>query len=295
MNNDNHNCLPFYPSLNEQNAAKNYAYGNIYPLYAPHNKLLPFQLTREHLTQSNWSIIAHYLNDSAMDLDITSAVTGTLGWLVVENSHTALMDNTPMDTIVCCMQFGMVGVSLAEGQWWVEITDGENVWYSETFVVVRDLSQYLRVEWRNLTDVQLNEGAILYENLGFNFTNVLYFATELGKPEYPIEEEGENRDGYFFAEKQISSKTYKAVITAPEYLCDCLRLVRLADIVDVRDGYMRDYPCDTFLATPTWQEQGDIAEVVLEFTTGTIVKHIGHGWTRSGDYDSADFNEDYDI
>jgi hypothetical protein len=69
----------------------------------------------------------------------------------------------------------------------------------------------------------------------------------------------------------------------------------MADLVNVRDGYGREYSCDTFLATPTWQEYGDIAEVALEFTTGTIVKHIGYGWTRSGDYDSADFNDDYDI
>lgn len=295
MNNDNHNCLPFYHSLNEQNAAKNYAYGNIYPLYAPNDRLLPFQLFREHKASSVWSIILHSLEEGQADIDITSAVTGVLGWNVVENSHKALADNAWMDTIVCCPQFAMEGVRIPIGRWYIELSDGENQWWSDIFTVVQNHEQYLRIEWTNLSDVQLNEGAILYKNLGFTFTNVLYLATELGKPEYPFEEEGENRDGYFFAEKQISSKTYKATISAPEYLCDCLRLVRMADLVNVRDGYGREYSCDTFLATPTWQEYGDIAEVALEFTTGTIVKHIGHGWTRSGDYDSADFNDDYDI
>lgn len=292
MKNDNHNCLPFYPSLNEQNHRRNYAYGDIYPLFCPNDRLLSFQIAREHTTTSV-QILLTSMTDDTLNANITGTLTNSAGWTIVENAYTN-KEGVAMDIIVYSPYLSS-GLSLAEGRYYLQFWDG-NMWlYSEVFTIVSNLDNYLKISWTNHTDIRLNDGWILYENLGFTFTNTLYFATELGKPEYPFEEEGENRDGYFFAEKQISSKTYKAVTAATEYLCDCMRLIRLSDLVDVRDGYGNEYACDTFLVTPTWQEQGNIAEVVLEFTTGTIVKHIGHGWTRTGDYDSEDYNEDYDI
>lgn len=292
MKNDNHNCLPFYPSLNEQNHRRNYAYGDIYPLFCPNDRLLSFQIAREHTTTSV-QILLTSMTDDTLNANITGTLTNSAGWTIVENAYTN-NQGVAMDIIVYSPYLSS-GLSLAEGRYYLQFYDGNRWLYSEVFTIVSNLDNYLKVSWTNQTNIRLNDGWILYENLGFTFTNTLYFATELGKPEYPFEEEGENRDGYFFAEKQISSKTYKAMTAATEYLCDCMRLIRLSDFVDVRDGYGNEYACDTFLVTPTWQEQGNIAEVVLEFTTGTIVKHIGHGWTRTGDYDSEDYNEDYDI
>ena len=122
----------------------------------------------------------------------------------------------------------------------------------------------------------------------------MYLCTELGKPEYQFEEEGENRDGYFFPEKQISEKTYRAMCLAPEYLCDVMRFIRMADYVVITDKYGRSYDCDTFLITPKWQTQGDLASVEIEFETATVVKKIGRGYTitNKGDYNN-DFNNDF--
>jgi hypothetical protein len=65
----------------------------------------------------------------------------------------------------------------------------------------------------------------------------------------------------------------------------------MCDHVRVIDKYGRVYNCDTFLITPEWQEQGDLASVEIEFETDTVVKKIGRGYTvPSG---GADFNEDY--
>ena len=52
-NNNNLSPLPFYDSLNEQNARKSYAYGDIYPLFADGYKLLPFQIIRQHSNNLN--------------------------------------------------------------------------------------------------------------------------------------------------------------------------------------------------------------------------------------------------
>ena len=39
------------------------------------------------------------------------------------------------------------------------------------------------------------------------------------------------------------------------------------------------YEATSFLMTPTWAEQGYLAEVACEFTTDTVAKKIGKGVT----------------
>lgn len=280
---DNHNPLPWYGSLNEQAHRRNYAYGEIYALYSPIDRLLPFQLHRKHLASSTWSAKLVSMADGT-ETDITTYLTGSAGWNVVSG--------TTKDTIVYS-PLTPWSFYIPEGRYYAYLTDGVNEWYSEVFTCVNYLAQYIRVEWRSIYDQPIEDGAILYESAGVPFFNVLYFAAELGKPEYNFEEEGENRDGYFFVEKQVSNKSYKFFINAPEYLCDCLRLVRMADYVKVTDAYGNEYKCDTFLMTPTWGETGSLARVTIEFTTGTIVaKKVGLGFHDTGDF-NADFNNDY--
>ena len=69
----------------------------------------------------------------------------------------------------------------------------------------------------------------------------------------------------------------------------------MSDIVKVRDKFGRIYECDTFLITPQWQTQGDLASVEIEFTTSTVVKKIGKGYLIQDDGSfNDDYNDDYD-
>ena len=77
---------------------------------------------------------------------------------------------------------------------------------------------------------------------------------------------------------------------APEYLCDAMRFVRMADEIKVTDKYGRTYLCDQFLMTPKWQDQGNLASVEAEFQTDTVAKAIGRALTPA---DLASFNNDY--
>lgn len=52
IQNNNISVLPWYTSINEQNHRKSYAYGAIYPLFAPANRLLPFKLSEIHVQTS---------------------------------------------------------------------------------------------------------------------------------------------------------------------------------------------------------------------------------------------------
>lgn len=280
--NNNLSPLPFYPSIEEQNHRLSYAYGNIYPLYGQTSLLVPFQLQRAHISNAITRVDI-FSRDGVFVRDIRSEALNA-GLSVIN------YESYGIDVIKFPAMYPMA-IQLEEAQYYIVLSDGVNTWYSDIITLVKDLSPYLMIEWSDVEDLIFDAGIINYGN---GYKNRIYFASELGKPEYEFEEEGESRDGYFFAQKQISAKTYKCNVLAPEYLVDAMRLIRLSDIVLVRDKYGRTYNCDTFLITPNWQTQGDLASVEIEFTTSTVVKKIGRGYIvpNSGDFNN-DFNDDF--
>lgn len=283
IQNNNLSILPWYTSIKEQNHWKSYAYGDIYPLFAPADKLLPFQIMRN--TRSNGiTRVILYSKDGKQVADITQFMKDA-GLQVVR------FQSLGYDIIVYPANLPLP-INQFDGIYYCSLSDGAQIWYSEMFTAVQDVSGYLKIEWYDVENLIFDAGQIVYQNPGFR--NVLYLCTELGKPEYKFEEEGEERDGYFFPEKQISEKTYKCTILAPEYLCDVMRFIRMADYIRVTDKYGRIYDCDTFLITPKWQTQGNLASVEIEFETATVVKKIGRGYIikTQGDF-NKDFNNDF--
>lgn len=286
IQNNNISVLPWYTSIEQQNHRKSYAYGTIYPLFTPKRTLLPFQIMRN---TSSWNITGAQLYDKngVLFADITTALKET-GLQIVPFASLGY------DVIVYPSLLPFA-IDTPDGIYYARMTDGVNVWYSEMFTIVGDLSGYLKIEWYDVENFVFDAGQIVYQNPKFH--NVLYLCTELGKPEYTFEEEGETRDGYFFPEKQISEKTYRCMALVPEYLCDVMRFIRMSDKVFVTDKYGRQYDCDTFLITPKWQTQGDLASVEIEFETATVAKKIGRGYItpgRKGDFNN-DFNNDFKI
>lgn len=286
IQNNNISVLPWYTSIEQQNHRKSYAYGTIYPLFTPKRTLLPFQIIR-NTSSRNITGAQLYDKNGVLFADITTALKET-GLQIVPFASLGY------DVIVYPSLLPFA-IDTPDGIYYARMTDGVNVWYSEMFTIVGDLSGYLKIEWYDVENFVFDAGQIVYQNPKFH--NVLYLCTELGKPEYTFEEEGETRDGYFFPEKQISEKTYRCMALAPEYLCDVMRFIRMSDKVIVTDKYGRQYDCDTFLITPKWQTQGDLASVEIEFETATVAKKIGRGYItpgRKGDFNN-DFNNDFKI
>lgn len=286
IQNNNISVLPWYTSIEQQNHRKSYAYGTIYPLFTPKRTLLPFQIMR-NTSSRNITGAQLYDKNGVLFADITTALKET-GLQIVPFASLGY------DVIVYPSLLPFA-IDTPDGIYYARMTDGVNVWYSEMFTIVGDLSGYLKIEWYDVENFVFDAGQIVYQNPKFH--NVLYLCTELGKPEYTFEEEGETRDGYFFPEKQISEKTYRCMALAPEYLCDVMRFIRMSDKVFVTDKYGRQYDCDTFLITTKWQTQGDLASVEIEFETATIAKKIGRGYItpgRKGDFNN-DFNNDFKI
>ena len=280
--NNNLSVLPWYTSIEQQNARKWWVYGRVYPLFTPAGYIMPFQM-----------IIPHGANVAGFYL--YNANTG----IQMGNIRSALVN-----TGLVVKQFGVLGYdvvvypgffpafnSMENGRYFISANIGNTYYYSEIFTVVNDIEPYLKITWWDVADFTMDAGTIVYTNPIFK--NVLYLHSDIAKPEYPFEEEGETRDGYFFPTKQISEKRYRFNFLASEYLLDVMRFIRMADYAEIEYHGQR-YSLDTFLITPEWEDNGDVAAVEAVFDTATVAKKIGLGYvkTQRGDFND-DFNNDF--
>lgn len=275
--NNNYSVLPFYTDLNKQAHKKSYAYGEIYPLITKINKILPFQIIRDHRLSNITSAFIKKI-DGSLYIDIKSQLLTT---------GLSIINKTTYDIIIYHGRISMA-IDMFEGQYYLEISDGIDIWYSDVLTFVADISKYLKLEYRNTDNILFNGGEIDY-TIPFRF--ICYLDTQVGRPEYKFEEEAEDRDGYTFVEKQVSEKVFKFQFFAPEYLCDALRLVRLNDYIRVttKDDV---YDIEKFLITPEWTDDGYLASVEVEFECDTVIKKIAKASYYT---DLGSFNNDYDL
>lgn len=401
--NNNLSVLPFYDSIERQNARKWWMYDKVYPLFVPPGHMLPFQVMRPSRTElvkgdlmeptdgdvgyltidGAWyqdtsvgyvkeynvygmsavylSGIAHEVQSGTQGAQAISCVAYNNSEValatkrVIENSYTGFWElpsgttkirvqttnndvgvtdgevykansvpttiksfkiytrcdelvgdvitdmkasgltikriqSQDIDVIVYPGLFSMLQV-IADGQYYAEMSDGVDTWYSEMFTISKAASSYLKIEWWDVEDFVMDAGAIVYT--APTYRNRLYIPTDIAKPEYEFEEESEERDGYIFPIKQISKKTFHFSFLVSEYLLDVMRFIRLSDYVVITYKGQR-YSVDSFLLSPEWEDYGDVASVDAEFTTATVAKKIGLAQVSSKRLDfNDDFNNDY--
>lgn len=285
--NNNFSVLPFYNSIDEQNARKWWVYNRVFPLFVPAGFLPPFQIIYPstdsssiggfRLYKADGTHIGQYYNEFITGGATVVTKYSSLGYkILVFGGQTQIWP------------------TMENGQYYVRVQVGGNWYTSDVFTVVNDIEPYLKLEWWDNDDFVMDAGTIVYKySNNTQFRNVLYLPSDIAKPEYVFEEEGETRDGYFFPTKQISEKRYRFNFFAPEYLLDVLRFVRMADFARIT-YHEQSYSLDTFLMTPTWEDNGDVAVVEAEFDTATVAKKIGLGYVKAqrGDFND-DFNNDF--
>jgi hypothetical protein len=268
-----------------QSNRASYAYGHIVPLFASATTFLPFQI----VTEVGYIDVAN-LTLKLKNVDGTDALSGAnlrsrfgLVKKQVELRPQEIIDGTtiPAVNVDVIIYNGGNMDALPIGQYYLELTSGQRTWYSDVVTIVADVTKMTKVTWWDAADLLFGAGCIVYKYGTGNATqykNVMYFMEEIGMPEYTQEEEGETRDGLFYASKLISGKKYKMQIAqASEAMCDAMRFIHLADWVEIWDGYSRHYLCDSVLVTPEWQT-GAVASVAVEITTDTFVKTVGKGY-----------------
>ena len=284
--NNNLSVLPWYTSIDQQNARKWWVYGRVYPLFTPAGFLLPFQI-----------LLPYRANPAMSACVLYDANTGS----VVDSAVAAKLNNTGFTF----KQFSALGYTVAvypgqlpaftsmfNGRYYLRITINGVDYYSDIFTVVNDIQPYLKIEWWDVEDFAMDAGIIVYTSPAFK--NVLYLQADIAKPQYQFEEDVETRDGYLFPIKLISEKRYRFNFLASEYMLDVMRFIRMADFAQItKNG--QTYSLDTFLITPEWEDNGDVAAVEAEFDTATVAKKINLGYIKSqrGDFND-DFNNDFD-
>ena len=249
-----------------------YAFGHIVPLMASAHSLLPFQIITETgaVDLSNCDV-------RLRRLDGTDAVGANL------RDALALVKSEETDFDVVIYDGHDMDAPLPIGQYYLTLTSDYSrarTWYSDVVTIVADTTQMTKVVWWDVADLLFGAGMIKYrlerDGAAVQYRNWMYFLEEMGMPEYTVEEEGETRDGLFYASKIISGKKYKMqVAQCSEAMCDALRFVHLADFVEIEDGYGRRYNCDSVLITPEWVSGGAVASAAFEITTDTFVKTVG--------------------
>ena len=273
--------MPWYTSIEQQNARRWWVYGREYPLFTPAMFMLPFQIMREHRPGIGVEPFIVYTKTGDLVGDFTSQI---------KNVGLTIKEFEEYDVIVFPGQFPVFS-QFENGQYYAELSDGVETWFSEVFTVVNDISPYLKIEWWDIEDFVMDAGTIVYENPAFR--NVIYLQADIAKPEYVFDEDVEQRDGYMFPIKMISEKKYRFNFLASEYLLDVMRFIRMADFVVItKNG--QEYKPDSFLITPEWENNGDVAAVEAEFETDTVAKKIGRRYVvpSGGDFND-DFNNDF--
>lgn len=273
--NNNLSPLPWYSSLDYQSHRKDYAFGQVYPLITPEKMLLPFQVIRAHRA-NEISEVKLYTEDGTFFLDITTAIKAI---------GLSIISYTDYDVILYNGLLPM-GITTPEGRYYAVMKDGVQTWYSEIFTIVKSVDDYLLLEYWNADNLYYAAGHLDYTT---NYRNKMYLRAQLWKPEYQFEEEATKRDGYVFISKQISEKIFKYNFIATEYICDAIRIAKLHDYIRITSKGIT-YNVEDFLTTISWQEEGYLANVEVEFETDTVVKKISRD--NVGDF-NYDFNEDF--
>lgn len=282
--NNNLSVLPWYRTVAEQNARKWWLYGRVYPLFCPAGFILPFQFMRDTYAGLAFSLFRIY--------NVDGTIYGNFTDDFVSMAEIKRFQPLGYDVIVFGGQTPLLS-SMPNGQYYCRVDmPNRGTWYSEVFTVINDIEPYLKIEWWDMDDFTMDAGTIVYNyDNGTQFKNVLYLPSDIAKPQYIFEEEGESRDGYFFPTKQISEKRYRFNFLASEYLLDVMRFIRMADFAQIT-YHGQTYSLDTFLMTPEWESNGDVAKVQAEFDTATVAKKLGVGYIKS---QRGDFNDDFNV
>lgn len=277
LNNNNLSPIPFYGSLAEQDFRKWYAYGGMYPHRVSSRNLVPFFFTvdEEGVSIDKVSVFQVCCNEEGGDVPIGSMIAAKCG-IMEADGYSTIYYSAPN-----------INIGLEKGAYFMQFdltTDGGPMTvYSDVFFVepYADLNNFfVGIKWYDGSDLELSDGGVIpyAHGEGKYYGNQIFLDTTIGMPEYSFTEDGEERDGRFFPIKQISEKVYKFKAVVPEYLCDCMRLIRLSDVVKITDQLGRTYNVEHFEMEVEWLDGGHLAEIDCSFETDTVVKKVGKAY-----------------
>ena len=264
------NIFRFYDDKEKQNRYYDYVHGNIttWRLSTPTTLLPAFQISiASGKVIGDVTVYLVDLDDSATDITAYFDTTGSDATLYVQ-------DFTSFEYLIYNASKALE-TSIAKGTYYLKVDVSSVLYYSEVFCVV-DTTGYLSVSYYNSSDV----ASIDYTNTGHEqYANKLLVKTGLTKPEYEYEEEGtENGDGVFLPTFMSTTKKYKFVFYAPEYILDALSIIPMHDNVTVvtNSGQSTSETITVarnkfYITDIAWSDTKGFAKVSCEFRTDPVI------------------------
>ncbi len=285
----NSGILIFVDNAKWLNHRREYAYGQIFPLAAPIGRIPPFQFSRA-LGETGVINLTLVRRSDGQEYSIQTEMT--LTGLASETVATA-GNEIGYEHVMYPGSAALPISGFSEGLHYLRFEDdmGE-YWLSEYFAFVQDLNvrrDYVKVEWWHNENVTFSGGRIKYT---FPYKNWAWLFTDIGKPDYQVTERVEARDGIDFPLQTIMYKVHRFNFLSTEYLLDAMHLIRGHDHVEVTHmgrviGAGDFDKIFSFLLTPEWQEQGDVAAVDVEFRSNRVVIVNGRAY-EDLDYDEGE-------
>ena len=300
MSYKNNNAFPlaWYDEPAQQNHRKRYAFGQVWPLIAQNKRLPTFQYKRDTSLGEDLSVFILKNIATGVEVDILPQIVAA----GLEIASYNPVDGSPAYDLIKYPGLLPIDITTPEGMYearmgWAYDTGQAMTKYSERFCIRYDTLDLIQVSWWHDQPFRLNlaNGHISYADPYYNF---MFFEGEIQRPEYPLEEEAINRDGYKFPIYQVSKKTFRIpTLLCPEYITDALRLIELHHHVII-EQYGVIYEVDDIKITfGKWLDQGNLCPVSIEFHTDTVVQTAGivTPSNEGGDYDQTDYDESHYI
>lgn len=260
--------LHFFESLAEQHRYKEFAYGKRAAISVGLNKIPPFQLVVP-LAMADINSVIVIKEADAMESE-RYAVMSPLGFETRAFTSYKIVVWPGLSSIPTPSG----GSLLDMGTYYLKISNGAQIFYSEEFVMTEQIASFIKVEYCHTEDFPLPGG--YHIDYRFNYRNFFFFRTFIGKPEYVFENKAEARDGFNFYEQQVRFKRSRFEVFLPEEVADAVSLIGLHDTVKIHQGD-KVFECDEFEMSANWLERGDVAAVEVEFKCDTVVVVNGKG------------------
>lgn len=280
--NNNFSPLPFYDvsdaGVSEElknkylNSEKPYAYGAVFDLAIAAGWLMPFQFSVDYeISRVSAGYVIPIFTSGATESFYT------LPSFVYDQ-------NTGKSTVMFNEEHHG---KLPLGRMYIELevydTDGNvHVYMSDLFTNVVTSSGvtkptpdgHIRLTYSNDHYLRYNGGKIYFGDMKPAFSFELLINTTIAKPNYTFEEKSSDRLGYRYIESQVSNKAYGFTFTAPEYLCDALRLLPMCNQRTIVDKWHTYNQITDIGFEVEWLEQGDLAQVTITFNNDTVVANL---------------------
>ena len=261
---NNFSPLAFRKKESKATYEKWYAFGKNYAIPASANTLIPFQFTDVNVGEVQPDVIE------------VVAVNQETGEGIKTGVYVS-RDDMPEHDSVLYVSPGKNSFreALPQGTYRAEFSIGTQVYISTPFCVIPGIetsSKYLLIEYWNDEKIAY-PGGFITTGANNDFRYQMYVPATICKPKYEFEEELTKRAGYKFLELQTSTKVYAFNFVAPEFICDAMRLIRLADYIRIsHDG--ETYNALNFEFDVDWQEQLYLAAVDCQFETDSIIQKL---------------------